>query len=226
MESKILENIKEIIHPIELLEGKMIELKDLKKKMAWDDYEKAHVEVLDGIESGLELLNETIEYLNENADNLTWDTFDKLYEVLIDCQTYLVEKQAEFSSDILQGYSKQLERFELESDEGNILLNVAQNLGSILWDGVKKSATYIWENKGELHDQMMEKGAEVQDGIRRGKSKMESLVDRQSVEEVTRNVEKIYQKHQSGETISIEDEFYLRAAKRKIQNEGKEKPHR
>jgi len=62
VESKILENIKEIIHPIELLEGKMIELKDLKKKMAWDDYEKAHVEVLDGIESGLELLNETIEY--------------------------------------------------------------------------------------------------------------------------------------------------------------------
>jgi len=142
--------------------------------------------------------------------------------VLIDCQTYLVEKQAEFSSDILQGYSKQLERFELESDEGSILLNVAQNLGSILWDGVKKSATYIWENKGELHDQMMEKGAEVQDGIRRGKSKMESLVDRQSVEEVKRNVEKIYQKHQNGETISIEDEFYLRAAKRKVQNEGKE----
>lgn len=215
---KILEKIKTIVQPIELLEEKINKLKDHKEKMAWDDYEKAHQEVLEEMDTGLELLDEAIVYLEENEANLDWDTFDGVYDVLLESQTYLVGKKAEYSRDLLKSYSEQLE--ELEQDEGNIVWNVTENIGRLLWSSIKKGTNYLWENKGELYDKLIEKGGEEQDKIRRRKSSMESLVDRQSVEEVKRNLQTIYQKHQSGETISIEDEFYVQAAKKKIENAG------
>lgn len=73
--------------------------------------------------------------------------------------------------------------------------NAVKELKTIIWDDIKKGATYAWVNKEKWYQIMMEKGYEIQDKLLKEKSKAEATVEKDSIEKVKGNVNHILNKH-------------------------------
>lgn len=179
---------------------------------------------IDGITKSLELLDEQFAYLEQNESNMTWESYDKAYTELLVYQTELVQRQAEYSSGLLEGYSDQLKELTTEINEESKVKSPARVITNTIGSGIKKGAIYAWNNKEKWHSSLMEKGQEQKNKLLAEKDKFLAekdkaivAVERHSTEQVKNNAKKILNKKQNEEVISTYERFYLQAAKEKIQ---------
>ena len=209
-------NIEKITMAFQQLNKKINYLDKHAVNMNKDNLEEEYTKIIEEIVDLLELVDELFDYLNEHENDMSWENYDAASEELINLQTYLVEKQSEYSSKLLEGYSEELISKVSGSRKENLGWNITRRVGRVIFGTIKKGATYVWDNKEELYASMMEKGEEQQNKIREQKSRMEALVERQSMEEIKRNVQNLRNKKQNGGTITLEEKFYYQVAKIKI----------
>lgn len=172
---------------------------------------------IDEITKILELLDEQIAYLEQNESNMTWESYDKSYTELLDYQTELVQRQAEYSSELLEGYSDQLKESTTKTNKESKVKSTTRVITNTIGSGIKKGAIYAWNNKEKWHRSLMDKGQEQKDKLLAEKDKAIVAVERHSTEQVKENARKILAKKQNEEVLSTYERFYLQAAKKKIQ---------
>lgn len=169
---------------------------------------------IDEIIKALELVEEEISVLEKNEKNMTWESYDEEYTKLLDYQTELVQKQMVYTSESL---SNQVNELEAVTKRRRGLRKTDTFIKRKAWSGIKKGATYAWENKGRLADNLMENAEKQKSEFLKNKSKAEKAVERDSLELVERKIKEILSKKRNDEVISTYEEFYIRAAKKKME---------
>lgn len=230
MLDRVTQVLVETIDTLDVLNEKIAHVDKHESDMTWEVYEVANQELNNDIVVAMEYLEGQFAFLDEQLENLNqaesdmtteaydlaWDMCDNAYAILLDYQTELVGKQADYSMKLLQGYSEQLEGLGFESNEENAMRNAVKQLKDMIWKAIKKGAAYAWDNKEKWHQIIMEKGYEIQDDLLAEKSKAEAAVERASIETVKNNVQDIQNKHRNGEALSMYEKYYFQAAKEKL----------
>lgn len=175
------------------------EIKDLKKE----------IEILSqNAYSEIEFLKTEIEYSKEEIE-YSKEEIEELEESVAELDILEAENIEEDDSIPITPIST----------AGNLLGVLGKGaswVGKKTWSGVKKGTKYAWDHKEEWFEKGLEKQEQRKKNMYKKRDDAYRRVQNEDKDTLLRNSQRIKEDFKNGKTLSVDDKFYIKAAKEKL----------